>query len=128
MDVFGDPRVAFVVLGGSTLREWVNRRYLKNLGLPEVHIYDRDLPDGNGRYEYQDAADEVNDRDDGSVAFLTEKREMENYLHLDAINEVLEPMLGSPLEFDLTDDCDVESRIKELLGERKTIPRRKVER
>ena len=128
MDVFGDPRVAFVVLGGSTLREWVNRRYLKNLGLPEVHIYDRDLPDGNGRYEYQDAADEVNDRDDGSVAFLTEKREMENYLHLDAINEVLEPVLGSPLEFDLTNDCDVESRIKELLGGREIIRRRPVKR
>ena len=128
MDVFGDPRVAFVVLGGSTLMEWVNQRYLKNLGLPEVHIYDRDLPDGNGKYEHQAAADEVNGRNDGSVAFLTEKREMENYLHLDAINDVLEPMLGSPLEFDLTDDCDVENEIKKLLGERKTIPRRKIKR
>ncbi len=128
MDVFGDPRVAFVPLGGSTLREWVNQRYLKNLDLPEVHIYDRALPDENGKYKYQDARDEVNDRNDGSVAFLTEKREMENYLHLDAINDVLEPMLGSPLEFDLTDDCDVESRIKELLVGRGTIRRRTVKR
>ena len=128
MDVFGDPRVAFVVLGGSTLREWVNQRYLKNLGLPEVHIYDRDLPDRNGRYKHQDAIDKVNDREDGSVAFLTEKREMENYLHLDAINDVLEPVLGSPLEFDLTDNCDVESEIKELLGGRERIRRLPVKR
>ena len=124
IDLFGDPRVAFVVLGGSTLREWVNRHYLKNLGLPEVHIYDSDLPDGSGRCKYQDAADEVNGRDDGSVAFLTEKREMENYLHLDAINETL----GFPLKFVLTDDCDVESEINELLEGRETIPRRKVKR
>lgn len=128
IDLFGDPRVAFVVLGGSTLQEWVNRRYLENLGLPEVHIYDRDLPDESGRYKYQDARDEVNARNDGSVAFLTRKREMENYLHLDAVNEVLEPILGFPLEFALTDDCDVESEVKRLLDGREKISRRPVKR
>ena len=128
IDLFGDPRVAFVVLGGNTLREWVNRHYLKNLGLPEVHIYDRDLTDESGKCKYQAAADEVNARNDGSVAFFTEKREMENYLHLDAVNEVLEPIFGFPMEFDLTDDCDVESEIKRLLDGREKICRRSVKR
>ena len=40
VNIFADPRVALVVLGGSTLQEWVNQHYLKNLGLPEIHIYD----------------------------------------------------------------------------------------
>ena len=128
IDLFGDPRVAFVVLGGNTLQEWVNQHYLKNLGLPEVHIYDRDLPDESGRCKHQDDADKVNARNDGSVAFLTEKREMENYLHLDAVNEVLEPIFGSPLKFDLTDDCDVEGEIKRLSAGREKICRRSVKR
>ncbi|HZY25841.1 MAG TPA: hypothetical protein VFE71_08455 [Bacteroidales bacterium] len=85
IDIFNDPRVALVVLGGSTLKEWVNQHYLKNLGLPEVHIYDRDESQKGGKYKYQDARDAVNTRSDGSIAFLTTKREMENYLHFDAI-------------------------------------------
>lgn len=115
LDVFGDPRVALVVLGGSTLREWVNKNYLENLGLPEVHIYDRDVK-VNGKYKYQDAKDKVNARDDGSVAFLTTKREMENYLHIDAIKEVLQPLTNTDINFILTDDCDVEAEIKKLLN------------
>jgi hypothetical protein len=50
-DLSSDPRVAFIVLGGGTLRDWVNNHYLKNLGIPQVHLYDRD--DGN-RPKYQD--------------------------------------------------------------------------
>ena len=86
IDMFANPRVALVVLGGSTLKEWVNQHYLKNVGLPEIHIYDRDELK-NGKYKYQDDKDAVNSRGDGSIAFLTKKREMENYLHIDAINE-----------------------------------------
>jgi hypothetical protein len=116
IDIFNDPRVALVVLGGSTLKEWVNQHYLKNLGLPEVHIYDRDELQNDGKYKYQDARDAVNARNDGSIAFLTTKREMENYLHLDAINEALQPVIVTPLTFNLTDDCDVEGEIKIALN------------
>ena len=110
IDMFGDPRVALVVLGGSTLKEWVNQHYLKNLGLPEVHIYDRDELK-NGKYKYQDEKDAVNARGDGSIGFLTAKREMENYLHIDAIKDAL-PSDSGPITFALSDDCDVETEIK----------------
>ena len=123
IDIFADPRVAFVVLGGSTLKEWVNQHYLKNVGLPEVHIYDRDELK-NGKYKYQDDKDAVNARGDGSIGFLTTKREMENYLHIDAIIEALQPVVGLNFTFHLSDDCDVETEIKTKLNGQGKIQRR----
>ena len=76
-----DPRFAFVVLGGSSLKHWVNNHYLKPLGLPEAHIYDSDVP------AYANSVAEVNARADGSWAALTEKHEIECYLHPDAIQD-----------------------------------------
>jgi len=126
VDAFGDPHVALVVLGGSTLQEWVNEHYLRNLNLPEVHIYDRDEPQQNGKYKYQDAHDTVNSRSDGSVSFLTQKREMENYLHLDAINEAMVGAVAAAFTFAVTDDCDVETEIKNALGGQHRIQRRSI--
>lgn len=125
VDMFADPRVALVVLGGSTLKEWVNQHYLKNVGLPEVHIYDRDELK-NGKYKYQDDKDAVNARGDGSIGFLTVKREMENYLHIDAISEALQPVVGFNFTFTLSDDCDVETEIKTLLNGQGKIQRRSI--
>lgn len=78
-----DPRIAFVVLGGGTLSHWVNQHYLKELGRPEVHIYDSDVQ------KYAEEVAAVNSRKDGSWGVLTKKREIENYLHEDAIYEGL---------------------------------------
>lgn len=125
IDMFADPRVALVVLGGSTLKEWVNQHYLKNVGLPEVHIYDRDELK-NGKYKYQDDKDAVNARGDGSIGFLTAKREMENYLHIDAISEALQPVVGFNFTFALSDDCDVETEIKTQLNGQGKIQRRSI--
>jgi putative ATP-dependent endonuclease of the OLD family len=74
-----DPRVAFVLLGGSALTHWVNEHFLRNIGRPEFHIYDRDVSD------YIQACATVNSRNDGSWGVLTTKMEIENYLHPDAI-------------------------------------------
>ena len=125
IDLFADPHVALVVLGGSTLQEWVNEHYLKNLGLPEVHIYDRDEMK-NGKYKYQDAKDAVNARGDDSVGYLTTKREMENYLHIDAINEALQSVVDSSFTFNVTDECDVEDEIKSALNGQGKIQRRSI--
>lgn len=76
-----DPRIAFVVLGGGTLTHWVNQNYLRGLNRPEVHIYDSDVA------KYGDSIAQVNQRSDGSWGVLTQKREIENYLHPDAIRE-----------------------------------------
>ena len=70
--------------GGGNLKHWVNRRYLQGLGIPEIHIYDRDSDGG-----YQRHVDIVNGRGNDDWATLTAKCEIENYLHPDAIRDSL---------------------------------------
>lgn len=79
-----DERVAFVVLGGGTLKHWVDENYLQALRRPEVHIYDRDVT------SYENAVEKVNQRTDGSWAAQTIKHEIESYLHSDAIREAFD--------------------------------------
>jgi putative ATP-dependent endonuclease of OLD family len=74
-----DDRIAFVVLGGSTLKHWVAGHYLKALHRREVHIYDSDVA------TYGESVAQVNQRADGSWAVQTKKLEIESYLHPDAI-------------------------------------------
>ncbi len=102
-----DPRIALIPLGGGTLQDWVNKQYLKELGKPEVHIYDADVA------AYSDACATINARNDGSWACQTSKREIENYLHADAIAEVFD------LRIDVTDDCDVEANLRTALGQKR---------
>lgn len=90
-DLSTDDRVAFIVLGGGNLKHWVNNNYLKGLGKPEFHIYDADVP------SYSDFANEVNQRGDGSRGFITQKHEIESYLHTDAIN------IAFGIEIEVTD-------------------------
>ena len=78
-DLSNDDRVAFVVLGGGNLKHWVNDNYLKGFGRPEVHIYDADVS------SYVDVIEQVKARSDGSTGFITQKYEIESYLHSDAI-------------------------------------------
>ncbi|MCD0462488.1 ATP-dependent endonuclease [Roseiconus lacunae] len=70
----------FIPFGGGHVRAWGQR--LAPLGLPEFHLYDRELPpETDLRVQ---AAGLVNERDQ-CRAFVTGKRCLENYLHPDAI-------------------------------------------
>lgn len=79
MDLKGE--VIFFPLGGSTLALWTSR--LQALNRPEFHLCDRDTspPDPP---KYEDYITKINGRD-GCVAKCTNKKEIENYLHKDAI-------------------------------------------
>ena len=83
-DLRCEPQIAFIPLGGSTLKDWVAMNYLKELKIPEIHIYDRDNIENPN---YKNEHDLVNNRKDGSIAFLTSKREIENYIHPNVINQ-----------------------------------------
>ncbi|WP_169907498.1 ATP-binding protein [Priestia abyssalis] len=102
----GSSKILVLPSGGSTLKGWVENQYLKALGIPEVHIYDRDekIPP-----KYQKWCDKINARGDGSVAFITQKREMENYIHPAAIKAVLD------VDIVFTPECDVPKLISSLI-------------
>jgi putative ATP-dependent endonuclease of OLD family len=106
-DLSDDRRIATIPLGGDTLKDWVNRQYLKDLGIPEAHIYDGD------KAEYVEATRKVNKRGDGSFGTVTKKREIENYYHPDAIKEVM------GIKVTISDNSDVERDIQAALGERR---------
>ncbi|HCA9029096.1 TPA: ATP-binding protein [Klebsiella pneumoniae] len=100
-DMINDPRIVFIPMGGHTLKDWVNNNDLKILNKPEVPIYDRDVAIPP---QYEKECKSVNARNDGSIAFMTEKREMENYLHPDAIQAVF----GVNITIDDTTDVSTE--------------------
>lgn len=78
-----DGELIFFPFGGSNLALWASR--LKHLNRPEFHICDRDNPPP-AQPRYADHMAAVNARD-GCGAVVTQKREMENYLHHEAICE-----------------------------------------
>ncbi|EOA0095247.1 MULTISPECIES: ATP-binding protein [Enterobacteriaceae] len=104
-DMINDPRIVFIPMGGHTLKDWVNNNYLKSLSKPEVHIYDRDVANPP---QYEKECNSVNARNDGSIAFMTAKREMENYLHPDAIQAVF------GVKITINDMTDVSTEVSTL--------------
>lgn len=83
-DLYSEPRIAFIPLGGANLKHWVEEQFLKGLGIPEFHVYDNDVK------VYSKHIETVNNRIDGSWGTLTKKYEIESYLHTDAIHKAFE--------------------------------------
>jgi hypothetical protein len=86
-DLDADPRIAFFWLAGTNLKHWVHENNLRELRIPEAHLYDRGT---DNPPHYEEEAASVNRRGDRSFAVLTGKREIENYLHPDAVLEEYE--------------------------------------
>ncbi len=77
-----NPAVAIIPVGGSTLKQWAEQRYLRGINKTEFHIYDRD---GQNNPPYLATVEGINARNNGDKAYLTNKRELENYVHINAI-------------------------------------------
>ncbi|MBN1274524.1 MAG: ATP-binding protein [Candidatus Aminicenantes bacterium] len=76
-----DGKIIFFPLGGTSLLLWSSR--LANLKRPEFHLCDRDVAQPRPP-KYEAHINEVNARD-RCKARSTAKKEIENYLHKDAI-------------------------------------------
>lgn len=100
VDLTADHRIAFIPTGGGNLKHWVEKQYLRNAGMIEVHIYDRDTQNAPKYGEYVAT---VNGRGTQDIAFLTVRKEMENYLHPACI-EIEFQYQATPA---FTDWCDV---------------------
>ncbi|HHU16604.1 MAG TPA: ATP-binding protein [Clostridiales bacterium] len=98
------PAVVVMPLGGGTLKNWVNCNYLRKLNTPEYHIYDNDNTNAHAI-----DCDRINARGNGSSARLTRKREMENYIHSDVIQEIFD------VRVEVDDTMDVSTVISCLI-------------
>ena len=104
IDIDMSQNVVILPLGGSVLKEWVNLNYLKKLNTKEYHIYDSDNTDAHAA-----DCDQVNHRGDGSSARMTHKREMENYIHSNIVQEVFD------VQIEINDTMDVSTEISNTI-------------
>lgn len=82
INLSNDHNIAYVIAGGSSLKFYIDHKYLSGLGKAELHIYDNDVT------EYQGYVQQINNQNDPRKrAFSTSKRELENYLTSEAIQE-----------------------------------------
>lgn len=115
-----DGEVIFFPLGGSTLALWSSR--LEHLKRPEFHLCDRDVAPPKPP-KYQDYMNEVNARD-RCKACSTSKKEIENYLHKDAIISAYKELdieLALSSNFDSFDD--VPRKVARLVHEASESPK-----
>lgn len=80
-------QIDIIPLNGSNLKYWVQRNYLKNSNIIEIHIYDSDKKSVKSTPQYERHCKNINTRNDKNYCFLTNKREMENYIHWSLIEE-----------------------------------------
>ncbi|MGX1983232.1 putative ATP-dependent endonuclease of OLD family [Thermolongibacillus altinsuensis] len=74
--------ITMIGMKGSNLVNWVNRNYLRNSNVIEFHLYDND------REDYRKTIEEIKaNRDGRRFGELTSKREMENYIPPELIEE-----------------------------------------
>lgn len=86
----------FIPLGGSILDLWISK--LKGLNRPEFYVLDRDakppsLP------KYQNIADQLA-KNDNSQVWITNKKELENYIHPDIIKKFAPIYKGTGNDFE----------------------------
>jgi putative ATP-dependent endonuclease of the OLD family len=88
-------RLVFVPLGGSSLELWVTR--LQHLKRPEFYLTDRDNPPPQ-QPKYHRETKVWTDR--GCTAWVTSKRELENYIHLSLLSAAAPGYGGKGLDTD----------------------------
>jgi hypothetical protein len=106
--------------GGETVKDWIERQYLDALEIPQVIIVDSDR-NAHGAptsRKTQEIIAMLAARAD-ATAIMTEKREIENYLHPDALSRAS----GGTISFDAAWDLDFD-RLPVRLGEAITSARR----
>ncbi|UZN22389.1 AAA family ATPase [bacterium 3DAC] len=121
-------RISIIPMGGSNLKSWVERNYLEGAGVIEFHLYDRDA-----NHQYKKWVDKVNQRRN-SFGTLTQKREMENYVHWRLIQNFFREKHNCDIDFSSVqenwDNLDVPKYVMEYLAKKckKDIPEKEIKR
>ena len=97
-----ETKVFWTIGGGTALKDWVERKYLDKLGVHQIIIQDSDLSAAaiplasNKKQWLEDIKANAN-----VTAFLTKKRNMDNYVHIDVLGRMTGGKLTLPSGFDL---------------------------
>lgn len=112
INLMTSSEVGYVITGGSALKHYIEQRHLDGLGKPEIHIYDNDVA------EYRTAVQRINDQNNSRKrAFNTNKLELENYLHPQAIHDAYaECGTENVLLQQIEDEIDVPHEVAKLLN------------
>lgn len=82
-------KIRVIPLQGSNLVRWVNSNYFAASNIKEIHLYDND------REDYRNVVEGIkNAHDKRRFAWLTQRREMENYIPPKIIEEEFQVDLG----------------------------------
>lgn len=100
--------IAIIPMKGSNLADWIDRYALKNTNAIEFHLYDRDIDE-----KYIKEIEKVKKRKDGSFGILTQKREIENYVPKEIIENNFEVQINLN-ENENWDEIDVPKKIQSL--------------
>lgn len=98
IDQIDEQRVFWAIGGGDdTLMDWVERRYLDKLNVPQVMIQDSDRtsPDLPIKAGKENWLHEMQQRE-GVTAFLTRKRSMDNYFHPATVRRLTNNLVTVP--------------------------------
>jgi len=101
---FDDKRIGFVICGGANLKHWINLRAMNKLNRHFGIVVDSDKKSQTDNIPGRKLNWKHKCEDQGGLFFIFKKREIENYLHPNAIVRS-----GRPLESfnDFTDMKDV---------------------
>ncbi len=107
-----NEEIGIIISGGSSLKFYIDNKYLDGLGKPEVHIYDNDIA------EYRTYVERINAEDNPSKsAFNTTKVELENYLTKEAIEEAYAQNGTVVVIPEIDDEMDVPNVVARALYE-----------
>lgn|GEM_PF-2909016 len=103
VDIEKEENISFFDLKGSRLKQFVKENSLKGTNVIELHIYDSDLGSEKNELKYKKDCDEVIKRQDSSFCFMTQKRELENYIPQKLIEKEFKIDMSSITNWDKED-------------------------
>jgi predicted ATPase len=98
---YDDGKIFWTIGGGDALKDWIERRYLDRLNLPQVIIRDSDrsaaiLPLKQSTAQWLQDTNAL----PNVSAFITNKRNMDNYIHPDVLLRLTNGQLVMPATID----------------------------
>ena len=102
--IYIEKDISIMPTNGGQLVNIIKKRYLKNIGVPEFHFYDSDVP------SYINVVNEMNqDVDESRMGFCTEYSMLENYVPTNRVNDFYQ------LDIEDTKSIDIVSYLKGIL-------------